>query len=79
MALPLHEFLKIRKGVTAVIGSGGKTSLLSVLAKELPGKVILCTTSFFYPFKDTDDVLQRPYSVDFLATKFHCLKRRRQW
>lgn len=53
MALPLHEFLKIRKGVTAVIGSGGKTTLLSALAKELPGKVILCTTSFFYPFKDT--------------------------
>ena len=53
MALPLHEYLKIKKGVTAVIGSGGKTTLLAALAKSLPGKVILCTTSFFYPFKDT--------------------------
>ena len=53
MTLPLHELLQIKKGVTAVIGSGGKTTLLSVLAKTLPGKVILCTTSFFYPFRDT--------------------------
>ena len=53
MSLPLHELLQIEKGVTAVIGSGGKTTLLPVLARTLPGKVILCTTSFFYPFKDT--------------------------
>ena len=53
MSLLLYEYLKIGKGVTAVIGSGGKTTLLSALARELPGKVILCTTSFFYPFQDT--------------------------
>lgn len=51
--LPLYELLHIKKGVTAVIGSGGKTTLLQVLAKQLPGKVMLCTTSFFYPFRDT--------------------------
>ena len=53
MALPLYELLHIRKGITAVIGSGGKTALLAALAGQLPGKVMLCTTSFFYPFKDT--------------------------
>ena len=52
MALPLHELLQIRKGITAVIGSGGKSTLLATLARQLPGKVILCTTSFFYPFRD---------------------------
>ena len=43
----LWELLQIRRGVTAVIGSGGKTSLLARLARELTaqGTVILCTTT----------------------------------
>ncbi len=45
----LSDLLKIEKGVTAVIGSGGKTSLIHTLAKELPGRVILCTTTLIYP------------------------------
>lgn len=45
----LCEMLKIEKGVTAVIGSGGKTSLLHALAEELPGTVILCTTTRIFP------------------------------
>ena len=48
----LSDLLKIEKGVTAVIGSGGKTSLIHALAKELPGRVILCTTTLIYPSKN---------------------------
>ena len=33
--MELWELLGIRPGLTAVIGSGGKTSLLHVLAQEL--------------------------------------------
>lgn len=43
----LRELLDIRPGVTSVIGSGGKTSLLARLAREVShhGTVILCTTT----------------------------------
>ena len=37
-------------GVISVIGSGGKTTLLSVLARELSGPVLLCTTTHMFPF-----------------------------
>lgn len=43
------EYLQIKKGITAVIGSGGKTSLLKRLAGELDGTVILCTTTHMFP------------------------------
>ncbi len=43
------EALGIQRGVTAVIGSGGKTSLLHALAAELPGRVVLCTTTRMFP------------------------------
>lgn len=45
------EALQIQKGVTAVIGSGGKSTLLRVLAGELQsqGAVLLCTTTRMYP------------------------------
>ena len=36
----------------AVIGSGGKTSLLRRLAEELPGTVLLCTTTHIRPFEE---------------------------
>lgn len=36
--------------VVSVVGSGGKTSLLTVLAKDLPGTVALCTTTHVRPF-----------------------------
>ena len=35
--------LGIEPGLCAIIGSGGKTSLLLRLAEELPGRVIVCT------------------------------------
>lgn len=44
------EALDIRTGVTAIIGSGGKSTLLSVLAQELaPAAVVLCTTTHMFP------------------------------
>lgn len=46
-----REFRLTRGGVS-VIGSGGKTTLLSVLARELPGAVILCTTTHMFPFSE---------------------------
>ena len=41
------EALEIRPGLTAVMGSGGKTSLLRVLAQELShrGTVLVSTTT----------------------------------
>lgn len=53
--MKLSELLDVRRGVTAVIGGGGKTSLLSALGRELSdgGKqVLLCTTTKIYPFPD---------------------------
>lgn len=45
--MELWKLLGIRPGLTAVIGSGGKTSLLRVLAQELShrGTVLLATTT----------------------------------
>ena len=56
--------LGVKPGVTSVIGSGGKTSLLAALARELPGTVVLTTTTHILPFPnmplvtsaDADDV-----------------------
>lgn len=46
--------LHVRRGVTAVIGGGGKTTLLRRLGEELQqrGTVLLCTTTKMYPFSD---------------------------
>ena len=46
----LAEELEIGRGITAVIGSGGKTSLLDALARELDGTVVLTTTTHVLPF-----------------------------
>lgn len=50
MSMALAETLGVRPGVTSVIGSGGKTSLLAALARELPGTVVLTTTTHILPF-----------------------------
>ncbi len=49
----LAELLDIRPGVTAVIGGGGKTTLLRTLGEELAAagsRVLLCTTTKIVPF-----------------------------
>ncbi len=50
----LSELLGIRPGVTAVIGGGGKTTLLRTLGQELAQSysVLLCTTTKIFPFPD---------------------------
>lgn len=51
--MELARALDIRRGVTAVIGGGGKTSLLRALGQELSGAghtVLLCTTTKILPF-----------------------------
>lgn len=53
MTVELAKLLDIRPGVTAVIGSGGKTTLLETLGRELSaagGSVLLCTTTKIMPF-----------------------------
>lgn len=50
--MEFYRQLGIEPGVTAVIGSGGKTSLLGYLAAEAPGTVILCTTTHIRPFPE---------------------------
>lgn len=46
----IAESLQIDKGITAIIGGGGKTSLMLKLADELKslGTVIICTTTKIY-------------------------------
>lgn len=45
--MEIAPLLSVGRGVTAIIGSGGKTTLLYTLAEELKekGKVIICTTT----------------------------------
>lgn len=45
--------LSVQPGITTVIGSGGKSSLLFRLGRELPGTVILCTTTKIFPIGRT--------------------------
>nr|WP_326184644.1 selenium cofactor biosynthesis protein YqeC [uncultured Oscillibacter sp.] len=50
--LKASDLLNIRPGVTAVIGGGGKTTLLRTLGEELSAahSVLLCTTTKILPF-----------------------------
>lgn len=51
----LADHLALRSGISAFIGSGGKTSLIAQCARELAErgkKVIVCTTTHIYPFPD---------------------------
>ena len=52
--MELWELLEIPMGITAVIGGGGKTSLLRTLGRELSRRhrVVLCTTTKICPFPD---------------------------
>jgi len=47
--MKITDYLQIKKGITAIIGSGGKTSLMSRLSRELEGTVVLCTTTHMFP------------------------------
>ena len=48
----LASALGIEPGITAIIGSGGKSTLLKTLGLELMrtvGRVLLCTTTHMFP------------------------------
>ena len=48
----LASTLKIEPGITAIVGSGGKSTLLKTLGLELMragGRVLLCTTTHMFP------------------------------
>lgn len=50
----LAKLLEIQPGVTAIIGGGGKTTLLRTLGEELARehRVLLCTTTKMFPYED---------------------------
>lgn len=50
--------------VVSVVGSGGKTSLLAALARELPGTVALTTTTHILPFRGMPTVTGGTGEVD---------------
>jgi len=56
--VPLSEALGIKKGVNAVIGSGGKSSLLKSLSLELSqkGSVLLTTSTHILPFSHCENI-----------------------
>ena len=72
--MALSDLLAIRPGVTAVIGGGGKTTLLRTLGEELAAsgkRVLLCTTTKILPFSGLPcarteaelEVLRREYRL----------------
>lgn len=65
--MKLAPLLKIEKGITAIIGSGGKTTLLRTLSGELPGRVLLCTSTHFQGYADLPTVLD-PTEADLRKT-----------
>lgn len=66
MGVTLAAALGVRPGVTSVIGSGGKTSLLAALARELSGTVVLTTTTHILPFEGMP-LLVSPTAADVRA------------
>lgn len=74
----VSQELGVREGVLSVIGSGGKTTLLATLARELPGAVILCTTTHMLPFPGISllpgDEIQ-PVREALLGERVVCLGR----
>ncbi len=64
----LSQLLQIPKGAVSIIGSGGKSTMLSVLARELaPGyRVILTTTTHFLPYAQWPALLQTGEGMQLL-------------
>lgn len=55
----LYEILGIKKGITSVIGGGGKTTMLKTLAEELSKeghKVLLSTSTHIFSFKEYNEL-----------------------
>ena len=72
--MKLQDALGIHRGITSVIGGGGKTTLLSVLARELSASgttVALTTTTHFLPFEGMP-ALSGPGEWDATASPIAC-------
>ena len=72
--MKLQDALGIPRGITSVIGGGGKTTLLSVLARELAGggaTVALTTSTHFLPFEGMP-ALSGPGEWDAAASPVAC-------
>jgi len=65
--VPLAEALGIKKGVNAIIGSGGKSSLLKSLSLELSqkGSVLLTTSTHILPFSHCENICFSDENVSF--------------
>ena len=70
----LAKLLEIQPGVTAVIGGGGKTTLLRTLGEELAreGRVLLCTTTKMLPYPDLPFAGTRQELLEF-QTRYRLL------
>jgi len=72
----LQKALKIQPGVTAIIGGGGKTTLMECLAEELSAqaRVIVCTTTHIYPEQNMR-CLVSPFEAEIEAelARTHCV------
>ena len=57
----ISEVLQINKGITSIIGGGGKTTLMMTLAQELAdkGTVIICTSTRIFPPEGTNVVTSK--------------------
>ena len=66
--MELAKVLDVRRGVTAIIGAGGKTTLLLALARELARtvRVIVTTTTHLYP-PDGFPCLLQPSEAEIAA------------
>ena len=72
--MAMAEGMAIRPGVTAVIGSGGKTTLLRTLGSELAAaghRVVLTTTTKIFPFSGVETLTEPTESAlsDALAER----------
>ncbi len=67
----ISDLLNIKKGVTSVIGGGGKTTLLNTLANELisKGTVIITTTTHIMPNEVFYNVIDSTISLSHLSEK----------
>lgn len=69
----LSNLLEIQKGVTAIIGGGGKTTLIHNLASELKNKgtVIITTTTHIYPSDTFYNVLDDTINLTNIGELLH--------
>lgn len=74
--MKLSEALKIQPGVTAIIGGGGKTTLMECLAAELSAqaRVIVCTTTHIYPEQNMPCLVSPTEAeVEAALARTHCV------